>query len=605
VWDRLIPRLLAGLAAACMILPPAGTARATGKDPAGDKGARLSGGFGEAPKLVAILAVDQLRADYPDRFRRFFGDRGFNRLSREGRVFKEASYSHAVTMTGPGHAVIGSGIYPDRSGIVENRWYSYELGADINCTSGMVREGAPEECAPEGSGEKEAPGMKRMTSPCNLSGMTLAERVKKRYPKARVVGVSVKDRAAILVPGKKADAAYWVEEKSDRTLSLACSRYYPGCRSEVLSYAREEGLGEKPGASGSSGLFRKHPEWREWKWSLPVSCDELCPEDLPEAHAQEGNLGKRFPHPVQDAASILTTPYGNDFVEALAERAVEVHGLGKNPAGAPDILTVSFSSTDYFGHLFGPDSCETADGMKRLDASLGRLLDFLAARVGKEHLLVVLTADHGVAPLPEVSLKKGIPAGRLDLQDSADRRTGKVGELPAIRQRMEYFLAGVLGESMNAQTPLARSFVVTFHEPHLYLNRERIGSKALSLVRSRLKDYLLHMEGIREVYTWDEIRSGKAPEPVLRSFRADRAGDLFLVLAPYWIPLSPGEGTTHGQPYDYDAHVPLMVWGSRVAPGSVGDSVDVAQIAPTIASVLGLEMSGFSRPSPLPLSGGR
>jgi len=564
-----------------------------------------TGAPGPAPRLVVLIAVDQLRADYPERFTAHFGEKGFLRLAREGKVFTQARYSHAATLTGPGHSVIGSGIYGDRSGIVGNRWYSYETGKNANCAHAPARERKPGECAPEVKGSALPPGVTWIKSPCAFEGKTLAERVKERYPEARVVGVSIKDRSAILMAGKKADAAYWVEEGADGTASFACSAYYPSCRPEVLAYGNEEGLSGKPGPGGILPLFRKHPAWAEWACSLPSPCEQACPDDVTEAHAEEAGLGKRFPHPVKDAAALLTTPYGNDLLEGFAERVVEAHGLGRNRRGAPDVLALGFSSTDYFGHPFGPDSCEAADGMKRLDGTLGRFLDFLAARVGRENLLVFLTGDHGVAPLPEVSMKKGIPAGRLDFYGSSGRTKETIGDLPPLRQRLEYALARRLGIPMNARTPIASALVVAYHEPSLYLDRRRIGEKTLHAARAWLKEALLQVEGIQEVYTAEEIEAGEAPEPVRLAFRKDRSGDLLVLLRPYWTMGGAEGGADHGQIHDYDARVPLMVWGGGVHPGVEDGAVDVAQIAPTLAAILGLDARGFSRPSPLPLGRGK
>ena len=580
---------MAGLVLALPVSIAAGSARGR------------TGAGGPLPRLVVLIVVDQMRADYPERFASFFGEKGFRRLAREGRVFTQARLAHAVTLTGPGHSVIGSGLYADRSGIVGNRWYSHETGQDEDCALGPAREGEPGECAPEGEGTGKSPPVKRTKNPCAFGGKTLAERVKERYPGARVVGVSLKYRPAILMVGKKADAAYWVEVNGDGSAALACSGYYPSCHPKVMAYGDEEGLTERPSAPGSMTLFRRHPAWREWSCSLPSPCEKACPGDVVEAHSEEAGLGKSFPHPVKDPDSLLDTPFGDDLLEGLAERVVEMHGLGKNPRGVPDVLAVSFSGTDNFGHLFGPDSCEAADGMKRLDGTLGRFLDFLAERIGKEGLLVFVTGDHGTAPLPEVSLRKGIPAGRIDLHASVDRRSGKIGDLPPLRQRLELALAGRLGSPLDADTPLSKAFISAFHGPDLYLNREKIGEKRLPLCRSWLKEHLLSLEGIQEVYTAEEIETGNAPEAVRLAYRADRAGDLLVFTRPYWTMSGPGGGADHGQLQDYDTRVPLLAWGGGVTSGVEERAVDVAQIAPTLAALLDLDASGFSRPSPLPL----
>jgi len=588
-----IALLLAGLWPATPALSVAGAGR-------GKAGAPAS-----LPKLVVLIAVDSMRADYPERFLPFFGEKGFRRLAREGRVFTGARFSHAITLTGPGHSVIGSGIYGDRSGIVGNRWYSRETGQDENCALGPAREGVPGECLREERGAASAPGARKVKSPCSFDGKTLAERVKERYPGARVVGVAVKDRAAILMSGKKADAAYWVEAGDGGSVTVACSSYYPGCRPEVIAYGVEEGLAGKPGPPDSMTLFRRHPAWREWSCSLPLPCERACPDDVAEAHDEEAGLGKSFPHPVRDPDALFNTPYGDEALEGLAERAVEAHGLGRNAPGVPDVLVVGFSSTDEFGHLFGPDSCEAADGMKRLDGVLGRFLDFLTARIGKENLLVFVTGDHGMAPLPEVSLRRGIPAGRLNFSAPVGRQKGRIGDLPPIRQRLEFELASRLGEAVSAETPLTGAFIAAFHTPGLYLNREKIAKKSLSLSRSWLKEYLLRQEGVGEVYTADEIEAGEAPEPVRLAYRADRSGDLLIFAKKYWTVGGPGGGADHGQMQDYDARVPLMAWGAGVVPGVEEGPVDVARIATTLAALLRLDGSGFSRPAPLPLGTGR
>ncbi len=555
------------------------------------------------PRLVVLIVVDQMRSDFPERFSSFFGEKGFRRLAREGRVFANARIGHAVTLTCPGHAVIGSGIYADRSGIVGNRWYSRETGRNEDCALGPAREGEPWSCVPEGEERDPAAATVKTWNPCAFRGKTLSERVKDRYPDARIVGVSGKYRSAILMVGKKADAAYWVENNADGSAALACSGYYPACHRKVLSYGDEEGLSGKPGPPESMRLFRRHPGWREWGCSLPAPCGQACPDDVPEAHTPEAGLGKSFPHPVGNAGSLLDTPFGDDLLEGLAERVVEVHGLGRNRRGAPDVLALSFSANDELGHLFGPDSCEAADGMKRLDATLGKFLDFLTARVGRENLLVFLTGDHGVASLPEVSLRRGIPAGRLDLRSGADRQTGRIGDLPPARQRLEFALAAKFGSAMDADTPLSEAYIAALHGPALYLNRKKISVKDLPSCRSWLKERLLGLEGVGEVYTVDEIEAGDAPEAVRLAYHPGRSGDIFVFARPYWILDGSGDAADHGQLHDYDVRVPLLVWGGGVAPGVEEGTVDVAQIAPALAALLDLDASGFSRPAPLPLGG--
>ncbi|MCI0407317.1 MAG: alkaline phosphatase family protein, partial [Acidobacteria bacterium] len=385
--------------------------------------------------------------------------------------------------------------------------------------------------------------------------------------------------------------------------AFICSAFYPACSQAALAYSQEQGITEKPGDPSAMAMFRLHPEWRQWECSLSAPCEQHCPEDVVAAHMEDYGMGRGFPHRVANATALLYTPYGNDLVEGMAERIVQAHSLGKNPRGQPDVLVVGFSSTDYFGHLYGPDSCETADGMKRLDATLARFLDFLTARVGSENLFVVVTADHGITPIPRVSLQRGVPAGRVDMSDRGRVAKRKVGDLPPLRQRMEFELGRLLGFKLDASTPLADALIRGYREPGLYLNRERIGAQALPLARAWLADYLMRVEGIQEIHSSDELSRGEGPESARLSFYPNRTGDLLVFLAPGWIEWDEDAGTSHGQPHDADARVPLLVWGAGVEPGEDGSQVDMARVAATLGATLGLDPRGLDDPSPLPLRG--
>jgi hypothetical protein len=352
-------------------------------------------------------------------------------------------------------------------------------------------------------------------------------------------------------------------------------------------------------------LFRRHPQWRRWECSLSAPCEQHCPQDVAAAHLEDYGLGPSFPHPVSSATALLYTPAGNDLLEAMAERVVQAHGLGKNPSGQPDLLMVGFSSTDYFGHLYGPDSCESADGFKRLDATLAKLLDFLVARVGRGNLLVVLTADHGVTPIPQIALRRGEPAGRLDMSDRARFPRKVIGELPPLRQRIEYELGRMLGIKLDASTPLADALIRGYREPSLYLNGNRIGAASVPLARAWLADYLMHVEGVQEVHSFEDLSQGDGPSSALLSFHPDRSGDLMVFLKPGWVEWDSDAGTSHGQPHDAEARVPLLIWGAGVDPGKEAAPVDMARVAATLCEVLKLETSGLADPLSLPLRGSR
>src|SRR5262249_105400 len=183
---------------------------------------------------------------------------------------------------------------------------------------GPWRSGSPGIC-PTGETGGEASGGPPSPNPCNLRAKTLSERMKERYPAARIVGIALKDRAAILPAGKRADAAYWLKENEDDTAEFVCGAYYPGCRPEVLSFSREQGIAEKPASPGSERLFQTHPEWRQWSCSLPPACEQACPDDVAAAHEEDAGLGRDFPHPIGSAVALVNSPYGDDLLEGLAE----------------------------------------------------------------------------------------------------------------------------------------------------------------------------------------------------------------------------------------------------------------------------------------------
>lgn len=542
------------------------------------------------PKLVVLVVADQMRAEYLDRFASSFGSGGFARLDREGRRFQDARFAYAATSTGPGHSVIGSGLYPNLSGMVGNTWFSRSDSRAAYCAEGPLDPGDPRRCARPGA--DAGTGVK---NPCWFEGTSLAQRVKERWPRARVVGASLKDRSAILLLGPGADAAYWFDEK-ERKRFVSSAAYSPDA-GLLDRFAREVlPLFEKRlDPAGPRG-----PDLGAWQYSLARPQREVCPHDLPSAHTPRLGLGASFPHPLGSMTALVYSPLGNEMLARFVEEAVTAHRLGRNPSGEPDLLAVSFSSTDHVGHLYGPDSCEVADAVARLDRVLERLLRFLEGVVPRRDLVVFLTSDHGVAPVPEVARSRGISAGRIFLYDDGART---VGDLSPERKRLETELAPVRGIAVSDSTPIERAVVRTFQEPSLYLNREIVPHEELPSWRERVRESVRKIEGVREVYTSDEIAAGKAPEAVRLAFREDRSGDLLVVAAENWefdswkTPLA----ASHGQPYENDARVPLLVWGGAVRPGKISDRVDVASIAPTIASLLDLSRAGFSRPDPLPL----
>ena len=501
------------------------------------------------PRLVVVIAVDQLRGDYMDRFRPYFAAGGFNLLLTRGARFAQARYEHGTTSTCPGHAVILTGSYASVNGIVGNDWYDVRSGREVYCA--------------EDPGTKligsAAPGR----SPRNLFGATIGDVLKMATAgRSRVVTVSAKDRSAIMLGGHLADAAYWIVD----TLFVTSSYY----RQDLPAWARE---------LNASGAISKY-FGKRWERLLPAAAYQgMGPDDEP-AEADEAGMGRVFPHPIAGADAFDQSPFLNDVLAEFAMRAVTAEGLGRDTV--PDLLGVSFSANDRVGHTFGPESHEVMDVTVRLDRTLRDFLGFLDRTVGLANTLIVLTADHGVAPMPETlqRLHPGAAARRLDpaIVDSAVRRAmdARFGSAPA------------------------PGWILHHSPPSIYLNRVALARGRIALEAAQLvaREAVLGVPGVHEAFTaaeLDQARSVGARTGAALSYYAGRSGDLYYSLLPYWTADAGRYGADHGSGWRYDQQVPLLWFGSGIAPGVRQEPAAVADIAPTLAAMLGLVLPGGSQ----------
>ncbi|HKU61233.1 MAG TPA: alkaline phosphatase family protein [Gemmatimonadales bacterium] len=497
------------------------------------------------PRLVVVIAVDQLRADYLDRFRPWFGAGGFNRLLRDGASYPRARYEHVTTETCPGHAVMLTGSYAGVNGIVANSWYDPVEQRAVYC----AEDGSTKLVGGRGSGR----------SPRQLLTMTVGDELELATGgRSRIVTVSRKDRAAIMLGGHRADAAYWIVD----TLFVTSSWYLPDLPDWVKA------------------VNRSHPITRyfgtTWDRLLPAAVyDRLGPDDVPaESEVEQG--GRTFPHRIVDLDGFEHSPMLDDAVAEFAMRAVREEGMGRD--SVPDLLAVSFSATDLIGHLYGPDSHEILDQMVRLDRTLARLFTFLDRQVGPGRTLIVLTADHGVAPLPEQA--RGIrPDGpqRLDpaMIDSAVNLalTDRYGPAPAP------------GWVSYDQAPL------------LYLSRQALSARRVGLSDAeRLAEAaLMSIRGMHDAVTGVELtrlRADGVETDVTRAYYPARGADLYYFLDPYWLVTDQATGTTHGSRWRYDQEVPLLWLGPGIRAGVRNDPATVADLAPTLARLLGVSTPG-------------
>lgn len=535
----------------------------------------------EKPSLVVVISVDQMRNDYLDRFRPWFARDGFNRFLQRGARFPEARHRHAATFTCPGHAAIGSGLDPRETGVVGNNWYDAAKGLREYCVEdrGAQWVGVP----------ADAPKITVLpASPVLLSGHFLGDRLKEKFPGARVVSLSLKDRAAVPMGGRKADAVLWFVTGFKR---FATSSYYPATPS-LLSF--NERL---------PAFFASHGRW-ELSGRIPEKDLSRVAFDPPELARFKGSVpgtGDRFPHALPNPQNVIESPFGDELVLELARYTIRELRLGRNPVHAPDLLFLGLSSLDYYGHRFGQDSREVADGVVRLDGQLDAFFRWLDREVGARSTLLFLTADHGATPIPEVARERarratgrddpGV-AGRLDLGNGVGAGA-KVADASPERVALEKHLAATFGYSLDLALPNAlEGAVLRFEEPiGFYLNRPVIARRRLppEKVKEAVRDWVRGRAGVRAAFTNTEIADGlPATEPlalaIARSFRADRSPDVAVYLRPGWNP-----GSTHGQPTDDDSRVPLLAWGAGVRAGTWGIRVSPLSIARTIAALYGFE----------------
>lgn len=516
---------------------------------------------GDHPKLTVVVSIDQMRADYLQRFGPYFAEGGFKRLLADGANFQNCFYAHAVTITAPGHATILSGVNAREHGIIANEWLDPKT---------LIQGNAVEDVDSPLVGLVMRPGMvvtpKMGRSPRNFLGTTVGDRLKATYGSAaKVFGVADKDRSSILMSGPKADGAYWGEDGV-----FVTSTYY---RRELPRWVKDFNAAHPPEADFG----------RVWERLLdPAIYDKVQGPDDATGEYVGGGFTRTFPKKIDGGKPEISNlfywaldyaPWNNDLVEEMAERLVLEEKLGVDDV--PDLLCVGFSQTDRIGHNYGPDSHEVMDSYLRLDRTLARLLGFLDQHFRGEYLLV-LTADHGATPIPEQTLEKRGPgaAGRLSADD--------------VDKPLRAGLAAALGE------PPADSYWALRDGSNFRLNRVALAAKQIdpATAARALRDVLLKIPGIGEAWTREELL-GTAPldafgERMRRSFNAERSGDVVFILKPYW--LGGVVPTGHGSPYDWDSHVPLLWLGAGIQPGTHPEPVHTEDLAPTLARLLGVDL---------------
>ncbi len=516
----------------------------------------------DSPRLILQITVDQLRGDLPGRYADRLGEDGFRYLMEKGTWYMDAHYQHANTETAVGHATLATGADPSRHGVVANDWIDQDTGAFVyNTEDDRHRIIGKEAKAHEG------------VSPRNLMASTISdEMVIHNGGRSRAFSVSVKDRGAIL-PGGHVGKAFWFSKSSGEFVT---STYY----------------------------YDDYPSWvKQWNAAKPADAYkekswELLHERATYIHGEMDDrpyeadlkpLGRTFPHSLGGDTKyfylfLTLTPVGDALTLDFAKALVENENLGHNDTGAPDYLQISFSSTDYIGHLFGPSSLETEDNILRLDRTLADLFHFIDEKIGLDQTLIVLSGDHGAPEAPEYMAEMGLSTGRF---------------------AFDWFKTeGPLTEALQKKYGRA-DFISGHSHPYLYLNLDAIASAGLNVadVERFVADELIKIPGIAYAQTRSDLLAGRITESpvqnqIRRSFHPTRSGNIHMVPEQYWFLHSTEEAekmgigsiaAIHGSPWAYDTFVPIFFAGHSVPAQIIGRRVAPTDIAATVTAYLGVK----------------
>ncbi|PWT79849.1 MAG: hypothetical protein C5B57_13185 [Blastocatellia bacterium] len=500
-----------------------------------------------APRLIVLLVVDQMRGDYVDKFRHQWTG-GLHRLVTKGAWFRQVDYPYFTTVTCAGHATISTGSLPSTHGMVMNRWWDGDKQAEVAC--------ADDESAAPVSYGKSVSGVGE--SARRLRTTTLADEMRAQLsPAARVISFSLKARSAVTLAGQRPDVVAWFRDEGTWVTST--------------TYAKAQ-------VPAVAGFIKRHPVENDFgkRWDRALQKSAYLYEDpaigVPRG---EGSTGS-FPHRLNSAASVdasfysawQSSPYSDEY---LAQMALDVAEQLHVENGSSNLLAIGFSALDRVGHQFGPNSHEVQDVLVRLDRTLATFFERLDRLVGPDNYTVALSADHGVAPLPERMVAAGLDGGRVSdmaVADAIDRTLrnalGLRGSIARVVTNNFYFKPGVF-EKMVA-TP-----------------------GTLEAVRAALRK----IPGVLDMYTRDQLAANHFDDDVIgrqmaHSYYAGRSGDLIVVLRPYWV--GGTSGASHGTGFGYDTRVPLFLLGKGIVPGEYVAPASPVDIAPTLAFLAGITL---------------
>jgi predicted AlkP superfamily pyrophosphatase or phosphodiesterase len=498
------------------------------------------------PKLVVGIVVDQMRWDYLYRYQSRYGKGGFLRLMNEGYNCQNTMINYLPSFTAPGHTCIYTGSVPAFHGIVGNDWIDVRTGRDWYCTEDTTVTGV-------GGGK---PGM---MSPKNLLASTITDELRLATNfRSRTFGISVKDRGSILPAGHSANGAYWYDGETGNFIT---SSFYMSQLPDWVKAFNARKLNDS--------LMNL-----DWNTLYPINTyTESTDDDNRYEGVTKGEIKPVFIHKTslaKDKGAIRGTPYGNTITRLMAEACIDAEGLGQR--GATDFLAVSFSSTDYIGHQYAPNSIEIEDTYLRFDKDLEQLLKHLDQKIGAGNYLVFLTADHGGAHNATFLQDKRIPAKSVTVEK--------------IQKQLNVFLQSRFGDSL---------LVHSLMNYQVYMNEPAIAQRKLDRekVRTEIMNWFRVQEGITQVLDLEHPDKSIVPEPlksmVTNSYYPNRCGTIQIIMDPAWYSGYANTGTTHGSWNPYDAHIPLLWYGWGIKKGETFRTTHMTDISATLAALLHIQ----------------
>lgn len=502
------------------------------------------------PKLVVGIVVDQMSYDYLYRFYPHFSKLGFRKLMDQGSNFRNVNYNYVPTFTGPGHASIFTGTTPSNHGIVSNEFFYRPFNREVNCV---------EDTAVKSVGTTSNYGKR---SPYFLRSNTITDQLKLTYPQSKVIGVSIKDRSAILPAGHLSNGSFWYDYATGRFVTS--SFFMSELPNWVIQFNAQNRVLQS----------MKQP----WNLLRDSSCyAHFHQDDTPYEVLLAGKSKPVFPYDFSHLSDqekfdyFTVTPFANTFLADFAIQAMKSEALGKHPT--TDFLTISFSTPDIVGHDFGPYSLELEDVYLRLDLEIAKLIQALEKQVGKSNFVLFLTADHAVVPVPQYLIDKQLPGGYLFVKER--------------KQKLE----------QDCQAKFGKNYIQLIESDNVYLDKSILNTPQEREVIEWVKQEILKWSEVKCVYTKYELANQSADNwqsMTARGYDRERSGEIIFLLQPGYLPKSKDseharQGTSHGSAFNYDTHVPMLFYGRNIPKQDVFTPYDITDIAATLVHVLDVQ----------------